>query len=159
VKVYVFVLFGELFEGWQEVDHVFVDCLAELRNEVGSVDSFVGNLHDRLDEGQLNKERLAIFEVAVAEIVNQLEAEGPLAAEAGYCGCEEQQTEVEVHEVGFFGEVVFNMGDPFLQILQTKLIRRYSSVFFSRWQTIAIMIGISLALWVALDPLASLAKL
>lgn len=50
----------------------------------------VGELHDGLHQGEVDVEGLAVLEVAVAEVVDQLEAEGALGREGGAVAVEQQ---------------------------------------------------------------------
>lgn len=118
VAIHIFVFLGQILERLENVDKVLPDVLVKLSNETDSLSpGLVGYLQYLLDKCELDVERFAVLEVAVAEMVDQLQEEVFLGLETGGSDIEEEEGEVEVDHVGLLGQVGLDVADPFFQVL------------------------------------------
>lgn len=122
LQVHVLVLISNHLQRLQHRREVLRDVGVEMLQDFEAVDvSLVGEFHDGLDESEVDVEGLAVLEVAVAEVVDQLEAEGALGGEGGAVAVEQQKAEVEVYQVGLLSQVLLNEGNSLLQVPYSKL--------------------------------------
>lgn len=59
--------------------------------------------------------------MSVGEVIDQPQAEVLFGAKSGGRHAEQQQAEVEVHQVGLFGHVRLDVSHPFSYVLDTAL--------------------------------------